>query len=499
MALGSILGDIGLSEQLVLSYIIGIAGAPAVRPYVQTLVNDAWASNPAMPPPVVVVAQGVAQGQITLDQGRTWANAAGFSNDVLDGLVDAANVGLPLGQAFQSWRRGDLSDGQFQTQLHRLGIESEWWPMLEALKHDRLDLGALATAVHRGIMDDAGLLVTSVPQGSGNIPRIPLSPLDTLAEFAAHGIDKERARVLIADTGLPLALGEMLQLYNRGKVTATDVQVSIAESNVRNEYMDVALDLARRLLTPHEYAEAELRGYLTHEQAVAGAGLSGIEHDDYATLFEIMGRPLAVRQITTGLARGGNYGGTYDDVPAGPFRDAIRRSAIRPEYAALAYANRYSYPSLFQISRLVSAGTIDAATGSKWAKESGLAPEVVTALENAWKAGSTAANPHVAKAQTQLWTTLHRSYVAEETDDTTAGTILTQLGVSPSAQAQVLTLWQAERSLVRKQLTPAQVKKAYTSAVINPATGVAWTQDDATAALLDRGYSHNDATTYLST
>src|ERR1051326_7368636 len=101
----------------------------------------------------------------------------------------------------------------------------------------------------------------------------PTVSLATIAEFAAQGLAPERARILVADTGLPLSLGEMLQLYNRGAVTATDVQVSIAESNVRNEYMDVALQLARRLLTPHEYAEAELRGVLTPQEAQAGAKL----------------------------------------------------------------------------------------------------------------------------------------------------------------------------------------------------------------------------------
>ena len=39
--------------------------------------------------------------------------------------------------------------------------QAQWFSALEDLKHDRLDLGAIATAVHRGIMQDAGLLVAS--------------------------------------------------------------------------------------------------------------------------------------------------------------------------------------------------------------------------------------------------------------------------------------------------------------------------------------------------
>jgi len=41
------------------------------------------------------------------------------------------------------------------------------------------------------------------------------------------------------------------------------------------------------------------------------------------------------------------------------------------------------------------------------------------------------------------------------------------------------------------------VKKAYAKAVPNPATGQAWTRDDALAALIGRGYSPADASTFL--
>lgn len=495
--MSSILGEIGLSEQLVLSYIIGIAGAPAVRPYVQSLVNEAWSSHPVLPPPFPLLAQGVAQGQVPHDQAAGWAEQSGISGTAFDALVNTANVGMPLGNAFQSWRRGDLTDGQFQTQLHRLGIESAWWPMLQALKHDRLDLGALATAVHRGIMDGAGLLVTPVPSGSGNIPRIPQSNLDTLAEFAAQGIDPERARVLVADTGLPLALGQMLQLYNRGEVTATDVKVSVAESNVRNEYMDAALKLARHLLTPHEYAEAELRGVLSPAEAQAGANLSGLNDNDYGTLFAILGRPLNVHEITTGLARGGNYGGDYTDVPQGPYRDAIRRSAIRPEYADLAYHNRYTYPSAFVLRSLASAGDLGStANVQQTLEEIGWKPSFAQQVAAAWTTGP-GGDSHVSKAQTQLWTTTHKSYVGREVSDATATTALEAAGVAAASVPAVLQLWKVERDLIRKSLTATQIRKAWQNGVVNPATGAVWTRADAIARLLELGYDQADSDTFL--
>ena len=488
--MSSILGEIGLTEQLVLSYIIGLAGAPAVRPFTQSLVADAWRLHPDLPVNAELAALGVAQGQIDPGTAQEWAQEQGLGAKQFQAMVDAANVGPDLGLAYRAWRRGELTDAQFQTALKRTGLEDQWVPALEALKAERLDLGAIATAVHRGIMEDAGLLVTPVPSGSGNVPRIKVSSLDTIAEFAAQGIDPERARVLVADTGLPLSLGEMLQLYNRGQVTATDVKVSIAESNVRNEYMDVALDLARRLLTPHEYAESELRGVHTHDEAVAGASLSGLSADDYATLFAILGRPISVHQVTTGLARGGNFGGTYDDVPAGPYRDAIRRSAVRPEYAGLAYANRYSYPSGFQIKS--EAPDLGEAQTEQLLLEVGWKPSWAKTFATKWSgaAAGAKADPHVTKAENQLWTALHSSYVKDRTTDAEATTLLGELGVASAAQPEVLRLWQAERSIVRAGLSAAQIKKAYKEAT--------FTQPEAVARLVELGWSTADASVYLA-
>ena len=495
------LGNITLAEQLMVSYGIGTAAGPAIAPFAQLLANDAWKLNQVVPPNAYILAEGVATGQISHDAAVEYAAQQGIGGTQFDALVQIANTGPALGYAYQAWRRGQLSDADFQTALKRTGLESQWFAALEDLKHDRLDLGAIATAVHRGIMSDDGLLVTPVPSGSGNVPRIPQSNLDTLAEFAAQGIDPERARVLVADTGLPLSLGEMLQLYNRGQVTATDVKVSIAESNVRNEYMDVALDLARRLLTPHEYAEAELRGVLSPTEAKNGANLSGLNDADYATLFAILGRPLNVHEITTGLARGGTYGGDYADVPAGPYRDAIRRSAIRPEYADLAYHNRYTYPSAFVLRGLAQAGDLGGTAAVETVLEDiGWPPAFATKVAAAWttSTGGSSADPHVSKAQTQVWTATHKAYVDSLISDATATTSLAAAGVAAAAIPTVLAAWQVERDLIRKSLSAAQIKKAWHEQVNDPELGRPWTEAEAVTRLEALGYTADDAQILLA-
>jgi len=488
---------IGRAGSEALGFAFGVAAAPTLVPAVRFLENEAWKLHPDKPPDAVLLAEGVAQGQVDPASAQEWAAEQGISGTAFDALVSIANVGPDLGLAYRAWRRGELSDGEFDTALKRTGLEERWYPALRALKGERLDLGALATAVHRGIMDSAGLLLQEPPTAAGRVPQVPRSTLDTIAEFASHGIDPERARVLIGDTGLPLSLGEMLQLLNRGVVTEDDVKRAVAESNLRNEYMDVAVALRRRLLTPHEYEEAALRGIISDAEADAGAALSGMEPDDARLLFQIMGRPLVVHQITTGLARGGEYGGTYDDVPE-PYRDAIRRSNIRPEYARLAYANRYSYPSAFVLRSLAQAGELgDEQAVEQILLEIGWPPALAAKVAPSWVGGGGATDPHVGKAQTQLWTRLHSSYLAGEISEDDARAELPFAGVAPAGIDGVLTTWNHERDVERKQLTPTQVKKAYANAVTNPATGTPWTRDDALAALIGRGYSPNDADTFL--
>ena len=476
----------------------GTTASHALTPYGVAISQEAFKLAPIRVPDALVLAAAVAQGQVDPEKAAAWATASGFNAEAFQAMVNAANTGPPLGAALELLRRDDWTVEQYHTALHRMGIEQRWWDGLTSLRHERLDLGALATAVHRGIVSDAGLLVTPVPQGEGNVPRIPVSPLDTLAEFAAQGIDPERARVLVADTGLPLALGQMLELWNRNVVTDTDVKVSIAESNVRNEYMDVALALARRLLTPHEYAEAELRGLMDHAEAKHGASLHGLHGDDYDTLYGILGRPLNVHEITTALARGGTYGGTYDDVPEGPYRDAIRRSAVRPEYASMAYANRYTYPSAFVLRSLAQAGDLgDEPAVAKVLEEIGWKPAFAEQVAAAWMSED-AGDRHVSGAQTRLVTAAHKSYIDGELTDADTTVALHAAGVAPASIPAVLAIWRAERDLVRKSLSPAKIVKAWKSQAVNAATGLPWTQPEALAALQDRGYSATEAQDLLN-
>lgn len=479
------------------SFAAGVAIAPTLAPVLQELENTTWAQFPVKPPPALTLASGVAQGQVDETTARQWAKETGFGDAAMTALIDIANTGPALGLAYQAWRRNELTDDEFTTALKRTGLEEQWFSALRALKTVPLEPAEIAKAVHRGIMADDGLLVAEPPTTPGKVPAVPPSSLNPTTEAAWSGIDHERLRIMVGNAGLPPGIVQMLQLLNRGEITEDDFLRGVGESNLRNEWGPAILALRRHLLTPHEYAEAELRGVMPHADALAGAALSGLEADDYATLFQILGRPLNVHDITKGLAHDVQLGGSYADVPE-PYQDAIRRSNIRPEYAQMAYANRYTYPSAFVLRSLTQTGEITEQDAHNVLLYEGWEPTLAAKVSAAWAGGASgAADAHVGKAQTQLWNTTHTSYKAGEIDDAIVTATLPAAGVDPASVAAVLDVWRTERALVRATLSAADIRKAYQKQDVNDATGVAWTIGDAVAALVKLGWDAATAHQYV--
>jgi hypothetical protein len=477
---------------------VGGAAAQALEPDFIDIRQNSWKDNPNLVLEPELLARLVAQGGVDLAAASDEAAFSGLSGNRFRDLVWLEQHVPGAAELLFLWRYGKITEEEWREAMTKTGMRPDFIDAMAATFSLPLDAGAIATAVHRGIMAGAGLILQEPPTAPGVVPIVPPSTLDPVEQARALGISHEQLRVLVGNTGLPLSLFEMLQLLNRGLVTEDDVKRAIAESNLRNEYMDVAIPLKRRLLTPHEYAETELRGVKTHAEAQAGAKMHGLEAADYDALFEIIGRPLAVHQITTGLARGGTFGGTYADVPE-PYRDAIRRSAIRPEYAQLAHANRYSYPSAFVMRSLAEAGDLgDTAAVALLLEEIGWPPALAAKVAAKWMPTGTSADTHVTKARAQLWTTTHSSYVKAEIGAADATTALTTAGVEPGSIAGVLAVWDAERSLIRKQLSVAQLQKALHAGITNPATGLPWTIAEGEAALVERGYSAADAHTIIA-
>lgn len=469
---------------------VGLAVQSALAPAATDIAQATYNVNPGKAVDANTVAAIVAEDVEKLPWGESEAQLTGINNERFQEILGEALNGPGFGELIRMIRRDTIDSDTFTHGLRKAKLETLWDQAMADLQHERLSVEALATGVQRSLVPNPGILPVTFDNTGSNVTPMPVADIDVLAEALAQGYDTERFSVLARTVGLPPAPGELMQLLNRQTINEAAFNQGIAEGNTRNEWASVLMTLKRRLLTPHEYEEANLRGVLEPDAAHAGAALSGMEQADAELLFEIMGRSLAVHQITTGLARGGTYGGTYDDVPE-PYRDAIRRSSVRPEYAVLDYANRYTVPSYFILKAILSDGGMTPAQFAQYGKELGWPPDLADSAAKALSTGTAAkGDPYVTKANTQLWNTIHTAYVDSRADDQLATSTFDSLGVTAGAQPVVLDLWKQERDIHRSGLTAAQIKKT---------VGLpGWTDAERMTRLADLGFSTEDATTFLA-
>lgn len=400
---------------------------------------------------------------------------SGLNEERFKALLGEALNAPGLGELYAMWRRGAITPEQFAHGLRKAKLEPSWDTPLRALHDVLLSPDTLANARQQGFV--------SVDRQH--------------AESALQGVTSERADVLFELSGNPPGPGELQRALNRGVIDRATFDQAIREGRTKTKYTGFYETMARQLLTASTYVTAFLKGHISRDQMHAGIAQWGYTSEDGDLWYESEGRPASVHQIHIGYARGAKLAGASDEQDA--IRKAVAQSDIRPEYADLLYAGRYSYPSAFVLRSLVQSGALTAKEGEALLLESGWKPDLAAKVAATWSgAGSgPTADTHEAKAQTQLWGTTHRSYIAGEIADTQARASLAKAGVPTGSVAAVLSAWQAERELIRKQLTPAQIKRAFLKASKNYATGLPWTRDDALAALLSRGYSVTDANDFL--
>jgi len=476
---------------------MGAAAVPPLIPYAQDLTNAAWHDHQSHPILASILAEGVAKGKVDYTWAQTEATYTGFKKERFDVMVAAAKTGPGLATAMELWRRSSITDAEFAELLGLAGTQAKWIPHLESLKLDLLDPTQVAAAIHRGLIPDPGLLQGQQPEPPFTVPAYPVYPISAVDEAAGHGISKDRLGVMVGLQGLPMGPVEAANAYFRGIITHGDYIRAFNESNNRNEWAEAVLGYAKQIPTARDYIENALRGYRTLAKAQEGAARHGMSPEDALLIFQNAGRPLNLHQITQALAWDGKYNPAPADNPD-PYRQAVLLGAVRPEYYDLQEHLKYNLPSAFFFRVLQQQDVLTESEAVTWYKRLGWPQELADKVAAAFAKTSTGSGTsYVDKAKTQLWNTTHRTFIAGETTEDDALESFAAIGVPQDERQPVLDLWELEAQLTRKQLTPAQLKKAFTGKEVNPATGAAWTRDEVLARLVGMGYSPNDASTFL--
>ena len=492
-------GPLGSAPTILTGAALGGAASVALAPIFEPAKQKAWQKAPNRILDSGTLAALTAQGGIDLTDAHTEAALDGYRPDKLDALIYLAQTVPGVAEALRLWRLGFISDDDWTHSLVKAGMDARYLAPLNRLKDaELLGLGDIAYAVVRGILPAPSWVPVAPPTTGDKVPRFPVVDVDPVTLAGKLGFTEEALQIMVGRSGLSMAPGMAAQANFRGIIGDRDFLLAIAEGDLRTEWADAVKAVSREILTSHDSAELQLRGFLTRDERLKHTEAHGMNDADSDLLYDLLGRSIPAHQITTGEARGGTFEGPTDTIPAA-YLQSLQRGNLRPEYYDLAYANRYSYPSAFFFRLLLQTGELTADEGYDAFLKLGWPPDLARKIADALATTKgTAADPHVTKAQNQLWTAAHRTYVGQTSGTVETKAALSQIGVAPASQAAILGLWDTERSMIRKQLTPAQIKKAIGGKVTNPDTGLPWTSQDGVNAMLDRGYSQEDAQTFLA-
>lgn len=399
------------------AFAAGLAVSPLLHPVVQTLTNEAWSLDPTRPIDPDSVAALVAQGAVLLGTGSAEANLSGISDKRFAELVYLARRAPTYAEAQDLRRRSKITHDQLLHAFAKEQIEEQYWDALADLVDDRLDPAVVATAIQRTLLPNDGILPSQPSTDGSNVPPMPGVDLDPFAEAAASGINEDRLKVLARLVGLPASPDLAARMHFRKIITLGAFNQAILEGNTRGEWAPFLLEAFRDILTNGQYAEGQLRGFLTAPERRALTDQHGLSHTDSDLLYNLSGRSIPVHQILTGLARGGTFDGPIDQIPPA-FLQSLQRGNLRPEYFNLAYANRYSYESPFVMRSLVQAGDLTEQEAHDDLLALGWRPDRAASVSKAWgvkAATGTKANPWVAKAEQQWWTAAHKAFVKDGT------------------------------------------------------------------------------------
>ena len=476
---------------------VGEAAGVALEPVLDPLKQDAWARNTPRVLELGELAQLAASGLISQDAAHTEGARSGYSPDRVDRAIQLVLEAAPVAELLELWRRGKISEQLVDHGLAKARIEPQYWDAIKELFYGRLSPQEVALGIVRSIIDSAGLQVGENDTSGGVVPAYPVSPIDPLLEAQADGIDRERLRVLVGEIGLPMSLQQAASAYFRKIIELPDFYKAVAQGDTRPAWGPFILEQARQILTAHDYAELQLRGYLNQTQRREGTAKHGMSTADSDLLYDVLGRGLSLHQAFIGIRRGGSLNGPTGQIPPWALYQ-LQRGNLRPEVYNLAWAAHETYPSAFVFRQLLKDGALTETEGRDYFLGMGW-PQTLAEKAAAAYAVTTGptADPHVAKAQSHLWSTVQTRYIAAEPGDVDPTAAFDQLAVPQSVRGEITALWDIARSYTRKRLTATQVKKAYRGAVTNPDTGQPWTLDDATNELISLGYSLDDAQTFL--
>jgi hypothetical protein len=357
-------------------------------------------------------ALAVLRGQINPLEGEEIALYAGIEPKDFQTLL--YNTGEPPAaeSMMEALRRGFIDDATFKQAILQSRIRDEWIPVMEQLRFAPMDTAMAIQAVVRNY----------IPSDEGK----------QIAE--ENGLLPEHYPILLEAHGRPLALGEALSLWNREEMTEEEVKQAIRESDIKDKYVDAALNLRYKIPPEHLIGTLVEKGGMTSKRAYELLVKAGYEADVAQSTITAFGGSKVAKAKTETEAQ---IVGMYET----HMIDAEKAEAMLTHLGYTAADSQL----LLNLARLKrERATQEAAAGA-----------------------------------------VRSAYLARHVDRSEAQSQLSALGLSAERAGYLLRLWDIELAGRRRTLTEAQIVKAAKAHKMD--------ESEALQRLVGLGYSEDDA------
>lgn len=482
----------GTGASSTLSQIISNFLAPGVR--------VAIGADPQLLPSNETLAAIGARGIRNMGDIYDYSSGQGYSSDLVDNLVEANKQYPDFSTALEMLRRGTIGQDAAELALTRQAVPFEYHNALLELKRVLLSPADLADMTVRGIKgrDEAAAIAS------------------------LSGVDGADFDALVADTGEPLGLEQMLEAFRRGFIDQERLQHGIKQSRIRDEWIDVAEQLRYSPMSVADAVNAVVQNHLTMEQGNSIAEQNGLLPGSFQTLYDTAGEPLSRTELEQLYNRG--------LIDLATVEQGLRESRLKNKYVADATQLHVKIPPIFTVQRALTYGGIPheraielaVAEGyshddAEWLVTAGMAERLNTFKTKVIESVTTAYEDNlmsqdsvtstitglgftpeqadfilraaevrrVARAVSSAVSAIKNKYLAHHITANQASGLIDAMGVPAPQRDFLLALWSAESVAYTRQLTEAQVVKAHKLKLID--------DNDAIARLGSMGYNEVDA------
>lgn len=401
----------------IIPLIIGVMQA-AAAPSIQDTANFVWPNKPTVPLSAQQAAGATIRGWITQGEGEHWAAKTGVNAEVFNLLVETGRLPPAPGEILEGWRRGFVGPADVRKAIIESDIGSDWADFFMKLKFAPM---SPALAVQAAVQSHIGL-----PEAQ--------------SAFAQGGEDPAHFEVAYETAGEPPGVESMITLLHKGLMTEAQVRQGIAESRVKNKYVDAIIAGQYKTVPLRSVTSFITKGILSDAE-----GMHQLQMDGYQP--DLAHKIVAAAHVT---------------------KTAATHALTQGEILALYKAG--------EITRAVAISTLVALghNASDVALMLGLADHQI---EQA--------------ASRQLIGIIRSAYLAGGLSRTTASSDLDRTGIAASARDQLLTTWDAEVQTRVRPLSEAQIMAAAKKQIIAPA--------EAFSRLTFMGYLNGDALILMNT